>query len=478
MATTAKLRSRNIFCSAAAALLLCWTGPAAAQEAMAPQRRTPMPDLSAIRELDLKTAMAVAIAGSPTLAAATERVAQAAEKVRQAQAAWWPTLDATAAALQNDMSTSDYNRQVAPIKSFFPSAAIDDPETYYRAGLSASWTVFDGFNRRFSIAAATYGESQSRAALLEARRLLLSVVASSFHQAQLAREDIAIAKAAEAFNLQQLDNAKARYRVGTGALSDTLNFEIQANAARSSRITAERSYALAVTGLAAVMGLPSATLPEGMALARLKEEAPEYMETPDADTELAYALDHRPDVLQIEYAIKQAEATVSRSRSRYYPAVVLKGSLNGERIGDAGLTGDDFGNTIGVYLNYNLFSGGADASRIREAKRVVAEAEKNREAARVDVANELRQALASLQAAQHELELQQTNAALVQQNRDLVEKEYTAGQGSLVRLNEAQRDLTQAQGRLALARVGLRNAWVNVEAASSKILTHFERQEQ
>jgi outer membrane protein TolC len=112
-------------------------------------------------------------------------------------------------------------------------------------------------------------------------------------------------------------------------------------------------------------------------------------------------------------------------------------------------------------------------ARVREAERVVSESEKNRDAVRINVANELRQALASLDAAQRQLELQRANAALVRQNRDLVEKEYTAGQGSLVRLNEAQRDLTQAQGRLALARVGLRNAWVNVESASARILERF-----
>ena len=455
-----------------AALFIVSPGGANALETMA-QGSTSTPDINAISVLDLKSAMAIAIDGSPTLAAAAERVAQATERVKQASAAWWPTLDATASASRVDLSNTTVAANQATAKAINPAATITNPENYYNAGLTASWVLFDGFNRKFSISAAEYGESQSRASLLEARRLLLSSVAASFHLAQLAREDIAIAEAAEAFNLQQLANAKARYRVGTGALSDTLNFEIQANAARADRITAERAYALAVTGLAAIMGIPSAALPEGMELARLQEESSDYMDMPDGETEFTYAMAHRPDVLQIDYVVKQAEATVERARSRYYPAVAVSGSMDGARAGDAGLDGDDFGNTIGIYLNYNLFSGGADAARVREAKRLVAESEKNSEAVRITVANELRQALAGLDAAQRQLDLQKANAALVQQNRDLVEKEYAAGQGSLVRLNEAQRDLTQAQGRLALARVGLRNAWVNVEAASARILERF-----
>ncbi|MFH1980663.1 MAG: TolC family protein [Pseudomonadota bacterium] len=462
----------------AAAALLAVPRGAGASETIG-QKGAVTPDISAMSVLDLKTAMAVAIGGSPTLAAAAERVQQATERVKQAAAAWWPTLDATASASRVDQSNTDFATNLALTRALAgnPAATLNDPENYYTAGLSATWVLFDGFNRKFSIAGARYGEAQSQASLMEARRLLLSSVAASFHQAQLAREGIAISEAAEAFNLQQLDNAKARYRVGTGALSDTLNFEIQANSARADRITSERSYALAITGLAAIMGLPTAALPDGMELTRLQEETPEYMTLPAAETELSYAMDHRPDVQQIDYVIKQAEATVERARARYYPSIALSGSVDGKRAGDAGLKSDDFGNTIGVYLNYNLFSGGADAARIREAQRVVAEAQKNSDAVAITVANDIRQALASLTAAQRQLELQVTNAALVQQNRDLVEKEYNAGQGSLVRLNEAQRDLTQAQGRLALARVGLRNAWVNLESASARILNRFASSE-
>ena len=225
-----------------ASVLVALPGNVGALETMAGPAAGNTPDLDAMSVLDLKSAMAIAIAGSPTLAAAGERLQQATERVRQASAAWWPTLDATASGSRVDQSNTTYATSLAAARAVNPAAAVKDPENYYNAGLAATWVLFDGFNRKFSIAAARYGESQSRASLLEARRLLLSSVAASFHQAQLAREDIAIAEAAEAFNLQQLDNAKARYRVGTGALSDTLNFEIQANAARANRISAERSW--------------------------------------------------------------------------------------------------------------------------------------------------------------------------------------------------------------------------------------------
>ena len=437
-----------------------------------PPASTPY-DLSDIAVLDLSTAMKVALADSPTLKAAVERVGQASERVRQATAAYWPSLDLGGSINRVALSDNAYNAAQAAAQAINPAATVTNPDTLYNAGLAANWTLFDGFRRKFSIAFARYGEQQSEAALMEARRLLLSATAESFHRAQLAREDYKIAVAAEAFNLEQLKNANARYRVGTGALSDKLNFEIQVNNAKAERINTKRAYQVSITGLAAIMGLTAATLPEDMDLAQLKEEPAAYMQRPKAEGEVVYAMEHRPDVLRSEYSIKQAESGVSEAESRFYPAIDILGRVDGDRAGDINFETPDFGNSVGVFLRWNLFAGGEDWARIKERKRVVAESERNLDTLKIDVASEIQRALAQLIAAQDQLELQRTNASLVQQNRDLVEKEYNSGQGSLVRVNEAQRDLIQGQGRLAVARVSLRNAWVNLEAATGRILTRY-----
>ncbi len=55
-----------------------------------------------------------------------------------------------------------------------------------------------------------------------------------------------------------------------------------------------------------------------------------------------------------------------------------------------------------------------------------------------------------------------------------MEKEYNAGQASLVRLNESQKDLTTAQSNLALALVALRQAWVELETRTGNVLVTYE----
>jgi len=73
--------------------------------------------------------------------------------------------------------------------------------------------------------------------------------------------------------------------------------------------------------------------------------------------------------------------------------------------------------------------------------------------------------------AQTQVALQRDNVDLVQRTRDLVGKEYNAGQGSLVRLNEAKKDLTTAQSNLAL--VALRQAWVELETLTGSIMATY-----
>ena len=186
-------------------------------------------DLNAIQVLNLKTAGKIALAENPSLAAAQARVRQAKERVLQARSAYWPRLDAMASASRVSLSDNDYQTNLAYARLFAPNAFIDDPEDYYKADLTATWVLFNGFERKFSNAAARYGEDQSESAQKDAKRLLLSSVVASYFAAQLALENIAIAKADETFNSRQLAEAQARRRVGAGSLSDELNFEIRVN---------------------------------------------------------------------------------------------------------------------------------------------------------------------------------------------------------------------------------------------------------
>ncbi len=432
---------------------------AAAREGAEAQALSPIP------ALDLATAQEIALSENPNLDAALDRVRQARARVDQARSEYWPRLDAVTSGSQ-----VWYGEAPTP----FPGVEAEDRQDIYTAGLSATWILFDGFQRKFKILAARYGAEGSRAARLDTARLLLSSVANAFHNAQLARENIAIAQADEKFNQRLAEDARARRRVGTGTLSDVLNFEVGINSARANVIRARESWETARYGLAVLMGDPDGRLPAGMELAPLPPETEAMLTLPGPAEAIDYALAHRPDIRTGELQLESAEAGIGQARAGYFPRVNLSAAYEGERIDDPEFGSDDFDASVGLNLSYNLFQGGYTRARVREAMDGSAEARNRLADVRNMTVSEVRTALASFASARDQLLLQRENAELVRRNRDLVEKEYAAGQTSLVRLNEAQRDLIQAQGRLALARVSLRQARQSLKAATGEILAPFE----
>lgn len=189
--------------------------------------------LSGIKTLDIETAKRIAVAENPSMAAARARVEQAGQRVRQAQATFFPRLDATGSASHVGISDAEQESQLQIARLFDPQARMDGTEDRYAMGVTASWTLFDGFARKFAWEAERFGEMQQMEARNEARRLLLASVSTTFYNAQLAMENRTIALADETFNQRQVADAEIRLQVGTGVLSDVLNFKIQANAARS-----------------------------------------------------------------------------------------------------------------------------------------------------------------------------------------------------------------------------------------------------
>ncbi len=457
-------RTRLVSWTILSFLLLCFP-VAAAEEPSAGSI-----ELEKIEVLDLQTAARIALEGNPSLAAARARVGQAREVVRQARSFYWPRFDLTASQTRVDLSDNAYQSQLATTQALFgPGATVPNPEDYYQAGIAASWLLFDGFTRRFNLMAAKYGEQSSEAARNDAQRFLLQAVSSAFLSAQLALENVAIAKADEAFNQRQLTEARLRHEVGTGALSDVLNFEVKANSAKSELIVAERTYQTSRIGLAALLGAESASLPEPTQLENLRATEDAELQAPEMDQLIETAYADRPDLNQRDWGVRQAEADVKARRGYYFPTVSLNASYDGERTDDFGFESEDIGSAVGINLSYNIFAGGLFHAQHQEAKLRLHEAEKNRENLKNNVTSEVRTTTQRVLSAQKQLLLQRSNAQLVRKNRDLVEKEYKAGVGSLVRLNEAQRDLTAAQVSLAAAQVALRQAWYDLWSATGQI---------
>ena len=400
--------------------------------------------------LDLETAQQIALAENPTLAAAAERIEQALQQKEQARSLYFPRLDLDGGAGWSRLSESTVAGEAGQ-----GSLQLDRNQERYQLSLGGSWVLFDGFARKFTNLIAEYGVQGSGLALRDGQRILLQLVAESYYNSHLFGYSIQIAEADMAFNEQQLQEAQIRYEQGAGPLSNVLNFRVQINRAKTDLLVAQRDYEVSLYTLATLLGYESGRLPAEVELAELEMIDAAAAVSPPFDELVLKAGQYRPDLLQLQLQLQQREAEVGRARAAYYPTIGVQGALSGEGSEDILLEEDDFGASIGLSLSYNLYRGGGDKARILESEAQRRETQRLYQDLKNQVTKEVRQARADLTLAQQQLELQRETTELVEQTRDLVRDGYNAGQESLVRLNEAQRDLVRTQSNLALALVGL-----------------------
>ena len=431
-------------------------------------------DLNKIDILDLKTAGLIALSKNPSVAVAHARILQAQEYIHQAKAMYWPQLRADLSVSKTWMSNSEYNASLNAAKSLNPKAFINDTQKMFNTGLNIKWNVFDGFKSKFSNQFAKLGKNISEMSEKNVKRILLSNVANAYFFAQLANENIAIAKANKSFYKRQLEEAKIRRKIGTGSLSDELNFEIRYNDAKVTTINTEKSYQTALFSIAALLGIQDSTILLSKKLAQLKFEPSIDLSNINRKKLILYAMENRADILQQLLSIKQADADIKIAKADYYPRVDTSASLSGTRTDNINFRDEDFGHSISLIISYDIFSGGLRKAKVALAKAKLLEIKNRLKENKLDINTKIHSALTELKFINKELEIVRSTLALVKKQRNLVELEYNAGQCSLVRLNEAQRDLITAQSRLLLSLVTLNQTWYKLEAETGKIVSIFK----
>ncbi len=407
--------------------------------------------------LTLEEAWRMALAANPGEAAARARLEQATARYRQTRAAYQPSLEANASGRR--IGTSNTARAANP--------ALDDSAERYDTSLDASFLLWDGGARGSRSDTARASADAASASLDTIRLDLLSNVARAFTAAQLARENLRIARADAEFQNRQLEDIQRREAAGVASRADRLNFDIRRLAAETAATNAEANYAAAMSALAALLGLEAHEPLHAPAPFDPTAPAPEAPSYPDAWRQ---ASDTLPSLREAALRVDAARAATDAARAAYRPSLAAFGTLAATRDDDPAFGGDDFGNTLGLRLSWELWDGGARRERVREADAARREAEAAARQTLLQGQSSLEQALSDYQASVRAEALTRESLTLSRENRDLVEAAYRAGQQSLLRLNEAQRDFTTAEARAVQARLTREQAWIELQRATGDLL--------
>jgi NodT family efflux transporter outer membrane factor (OMF) lipoprotein len=381
----------------------------------------------------LTDAVDVALAGSPTLAAAEATLAQAEEAVTVARAAFYPHVDLAGSATRQHRSSSAEGGGGGTFNLFSLGPTVN-----------YSPDVFGGTRRRVEQAGAL-AQSQ-RDELAAAYLALTGNVVSQAIAVAGARLEIGAAEEIVADDERNLDLVRAKLDAGKAAETDALTAESQLATDKAQLPPLQQQLSAARDAFAVLVGrFPAQWSPPDFDLAELTLPAELPLSIP---SELVR---QRPDILAAEATLHAASAAVGVATADMYPSFTLSASLAQEAL-DAGtfFTSSSTVWSLASGVAAPIFEGGA----LRAARRGAVDAFDAAFATyRETVLQAFGQVADVLHALAHDADLvadQRRALDVADRSRALQRISYGEGKSDLLRLLDAERLYQQA--RLGYAR--------------------------
>lgn len=272
--------------------------------------------------------------------------------------------------------SASYSRNLE-IPSFFINGQKvkigSDNEYFFTAELEQNLYTGGAVGAGIKIAGlyANIGTQQKRAVkndlVRNVRNLFFDVLLSAF-TVEVQRETYDIAK-------QHLKQMEDKYKQGLASDLNVLRQKVEVSNLAPDVIEAESIYKIGILNLNNLIGND----PEVELTLRFDEEVPE-LEIPN-EIEILYkkALSQRPEAKIAELTYDMSVENIKVAKSAFYPEIKL--FANRTFSGQTNATFPDeneryWSSALGLKFKWNIFSGGADAARVKEAG---LEAEKNYE---------------------------------------------------------------------------------------------------
>jgi outer membrane protein len=371
--------SRRVLQPIAAAVIGTWATLNAPPPAMA---QAPNPT---VRELEQRAAAAPrndmlqlyreALRNDPTYAGARSTQLATLERVPQARSALLPNVGLTGRVDQN----------------YYDATIPDTNSTFavYGGGLNLSVPVYRPQNWE-ALEQAKLSVVQSEATLAQAQQDLALRVAVAYFNVLAARDQLIALEAAKRATLEQLQQAKREFEVGTKTIIDTNEAQ-----ARYDQIVAQQQVAIGTlivrrSELQTIIGREVDTL------SPLRERPNLLPPSPTDITKWVGAAEDQCFTVQIARAgYEIATREIARQRDAHKPTVDVVAGYNLNKFN--GTQSSDINprigsGSVGLVLNVPIYQGGLVQSRVREALALQDRASADLESARRASANAAREA--------------------------------------------------------------------------------------
>jgi len=370
------------------------------------------------------------------------------QELRQARSQYLPSVDVRGAVgpeYSNNPSTR--NRP--------PGADSATTLMRYESQLTLSQMLFDGFateseveRQKARIDSASYRVAEAAEFIaLDAVEAHLDVLRNQ-DLVELARENVAEHR-------RIFGRVERLEREGGGSIADVRQTEARVASAESALATAIGNLRDAQARYISVVGAsPESLEPPLIPLQAVPESG---------ETAAVRASVNSPTVQIANADIDVSQAELQGSRAGYYPRLDLELGTSANRNID-GVSGGDVDAQALLVVRYNLFRGGADVAREREAFERLREAREQLRLVRREAEEEARLAYNAVITARSRVEALRAEADAQRATRDAYAQQFILGQRSLL-------DLLDAENQLFIARSNLTTAVYAEQFAVYRVLT-------
>jgi len=316
-----------------------------------------------------------------------------------------------------------------------------------QSGLNGRMPLFNRANQ------ATMEQAQrsliaSKAELEAAEQDLIIRLTQAYFDVLAARDTVALTKTSQAAILEQLASAKRNFEVGTATITDTREAQAKADLAAAQQIAAENDLINRRIALAYLVGRRDV---EPLSLA-----SPVVLPTivpKNVEEWVTVADSVHPQVIRARTALEVARLEIDKSKAGELPTLDAVASLGANyATGDSIIPGTTRSGSVGVELNWPLYTGGSVQNRIKETVALEQRSREELENARRSVGQNTRVAYWGVQSGEALVKALEAAEASSRLSLDATQLGYKVGVRVNIDVLNAQTQLFQTQRDLFKSR--------------------------
>ena len=295
---------------------------------------------------------------------------------------------------------------------------------------------------------------------------LIVRLSQAYFDVLAAQDALATTRASKAAITEQLASAKRNFEVGTATITDTREAQARFDLASAQEIAAENDLRTKRIALDQVVGRSNVT-PKGLGKA-----APLPAPLPaDAEAWASQADSGHPSVRKARLGLDVARLETEKARAAESFTVDAVGSVGATRYSgsSASLPGITKSATVGVQLNWPLYTGGATQNRIKETLALEDKSRNDLDASRRAVTQATRQAFFGVQSGLAQVKALEAAESSSQLALEATQLGYKVGVRVNLDVLNAQTQLFQTRRDLAKARYDVILGGLKLRLASGQL---------